>query len=236
MEDEMAQRDWEKGGGDEEVTQLVERARSGDRNAFDRLVRRYRPRIFALALHMSGSKAEADDITQDTFIRACQHIERFEGRSHFFTWLYRIAIHRALNARRDGRRKRTVTLDDERVRAAVAVDAGNDPRLQLELRETYKDLVAAFDELSPVLRTTVALVALQGLDHKQAASVLGTHEGTIAWRIHEARAQLRKSIKAMHKPRLQPTAARARRAVAHGVALQAMGSQLSAFGRKPLPS
>ena len=202
-----------------EITQLVERARGGDRRAFDQLVRRYRPRIFALALHMTGSASEADDITQDTFVRACQHLDRFEGRSQFFTWLYRIAIHRALNARRDGKRKRTVPLDDDRVRAAVTVDAGNDPRLAMELRETYGELVAAFDALSPLLRTTVALVALQGLNHKEAATVLGTNEGTIAWRIHEARKQLRGSIEAMHKPKPKP---------AH--------ASIPLFSRKPLPT
>lgn len=211
------------GGRDEppgEVTQLVLRAQTGDRRAFDQLVRRYRPRIFALCLHMSGSAAEADDITQDTFIRACQHIGSFEGRSQFFTWLYRIAIHRALNARRDGQRRRSVPLDDDRVRAAVAVDAGDDPRRALELSESYAELVAAFDALSPLLRSTVALVALQGLSHKQAATVLGTHEGTVAWRIHEARKQLRRSIDQMHEPK-----ARAR-----AKALP----PLAAFVRKPL--
>lgn len=185
-------------GAPGEVTELVERARGGDRRAFDQLVRRYRPRIFALALHMSGSAAEADDITQDTFVSACRHLDRFQGRSHFFTWLYRIAIHRALNARRDDKRKRAVPLDDDRVRAAVAVDAGNDPRLAMELRESYGELVAAFDALSPLLRSTVALVALQGMSHKEAAVVLSTNENTVAWRIHEARRQLRASIETMH--------------------------------------
>src|SRR5262245_32570430 len=70
-----------------EVTQLLERARRGERRAFDELVRRYRQRIFALALHMTGSAAEADDITQEAFIRAYQNIQGFEGRSQFFTWV-----------------------------------------------------------------------------------------------------------------------------------------------------
>ncbi|HEX7477273.1 MAG TPA: sigma-70 family RNA polymerase sigma factor [Polyangiales bacterium] len=181
-------------GSSVDVPALVERARSGDRRAFDQLVRCFRPRIYALALHMTGSASEADDVTQDTFVRAFQHLPAFEGRSHFFTWLYRIAIHRALNAKRDGKRRSTQSLDDVRVHIAVQVDAGNDPHLAAELRESYTHLVAAFDQLSPVLRSTVALVALQGLSHKAAASVLETNEGTIAWRIHEARAQLRRTI------------------------------------------
>ena len=88
-----------------EASALVEAAKSGDPNAFDALVRRYRSRIFALALHLTGSRSEADDITQDAFLRAYKNIERFEGRSEFFTWLYRIALNRALNVRRDRRRR-----------------------------------------------------------------------------------------------------------------------------------
>jgi RNA polymerase sigma-70 factor (ECF subfamily) len=177
----------------DDVTELVARARAGDRRAFDALLLRYRPRIFALALHITGNASEADDITQDAFVRAYRHLARFEGRSHFFTWLYRIAIHRAWNARRDSARRRGTPLDDDRVLAAIQVDA-DDPEEAAVLRERYAELVTAFDELSPTLRTTVTLVALQGLSHKEAAVVLETSEGTVAWRIHEARAQLRRSL------------------------------------------
>jgi len=178
---------------------LVEAARSGNRQAFDALVRRYRSRVFALGLHLSGSAAEADDITQDVFVQAFGRIRQFEGRSQFFTWLYRITVNRALNARRAERRRRSVGLDDDRVRAAIEVDAGGDPRLELELRESYGLLVAALDQLSPLLRTTVVLVALQGLSHREAAIVLDTTEGTVAWRMHEGRARLLKSIEALNR-------------------------------------
>lgn len=183
---------------DSEVSQeadaLVQAARRGEPGAFDALVRRYRHRIFALALHMTGSPSDADDITQDAFVRAFRSIDRFEGRSEFFTWLYRIALNRALNARRDQARRRTEDLDDPRVVVAVAVDSGGDPARALELRETYICLVRAFDRLSPLLKTTVALTTMQGLSYPEAAVVLGTTEGTIAWRIHEARKQMRAAI------------------------------------------
>ena len=178
---------------------LVEAARNGNRQAFDALVRRYRSRVFALGLHLSGSAAEADDITQDVFVQAFGRIRQFEGRSQFFTWLYRITLNRALNARRAERRRRSVGLDDDRVRAALEVDAGGDPRLELELRESYGLLVAALDQLSPLLRSTVVLVALQGLSHREAAVVLDTTEGTVAWRMHEGRARLLKSIEALSR-------------------------------------
>ena len=185
-----------------EASALVEAAKSGDPQAFDALVRRYRSRIFALALHLTGSRSEADDITQDAFLRAYKNIGRFEGRSEFFTWLYRIALNRALNMRRDKRRRITMSIDDPRLTMALAVDANGDPRRALELRETYTILLRAFDALSPLLRTTIALTLLQGLSYREAAVVLETTEGTIAWRVHEAR---RKMHEAMAKMLKDPT-------------------------------
>jgi RNA polymerase sigma-70 factor (ECF subfamily) len=177
-----------------EAEALVDAARKGDPRAFEMLVKRYRHRIFALALHMTGSPSDADDITQDAFVRAFKNIHRFEGRSEFFTWLYRIALNRALNVRRDNKRRRTTDLDDPRVTVAVAVDSHGNPQRALELRETYVHLVKAFDRLSPLLKTTIALTMMQGLSYPEAAVVLETTEGTIAWRIHEARKQMRQAI------------------------------------------
>lgn len=238
----------EQAMGKDDVTELVSRAQQGDGRAFDELVRRYRPRIFALSLHITGSSSEADDITQDTFVRAYRNLDRFEGRSHFFTWLYRIAIHRALNARRDGARRRGVPLDDDRVSAAVLVDAAGDPEHAAELRERYTELVSAFNRLSPSLRTTVTLVALQGLSHKETAVVLETSEGTVAWRIHEARAQLRKLLGDAHHARethrardkaqaARPTRARGR--ASHAELQRAeldVDSLLPTLGGKPVPA
>jgi len=191
-----------------EADALVEGARRGEPRAFEALVKRYRHRIFALALHMTGSPSDADDITQDAFVRAFRNMDRFEGRSEFFTWLYRIALNRALNVRRDQARRRTADLDDPRVVVAIAVDSGGDPGRALELRETYVCLVKAFDRLSPLLRTTVALTMMQGLSYPEAAVVLETTEGTVAWRIHEARKQMREAIASYFAPAPERAAAR----------------------------
>lgn len=177
-----------------EAAALVEAAKRGDTGAFEELVRRYRPRIYALALHLTGRPSDAEDITQDAFLKAYSKLAEFEGRSEFFTWLYRIALHRALNIKRDRGRRRPAALDDPRVAAAVAVDAHGDPRRALELQESYAHLLAAFDDLSPLLRTTVVLTTLQGLSYREAAVVLGTTEGTVAWRVHEARRQLKATM------------------------------------------
>ncbi|HSN82655.1 MAG TPA: RNA polymerase sigma factor [Polyangiales bacterium] len=173
-----------------EAAVLVSRAKAGDSEAFNELVRKYRPRVYALALHLTGQASDADDITQDAFLKAYAKLHEFEGRSEFFTWIYRIALHRALNAKRDSRRRRTVPLDDPRLIAAVEVDSHGDPERAVQLRDRYRALLEAFDRLSPLLQTTVVLTALQGLSYREAAIVLETTEGTIAWRVHEARRKI----------------------------------------------
>ena len=175
---------------------LVRLAREGDDRAFDALVRRYRPKIHALALHLTGRASDADDVTQEVFLRAHRKLDQFEGRSEFYTWLYRIAVHRAIALRRQRGRRTMVDVDDPRVERALEFDSAGDPQRAVLLRESYARLLSAFDRLSPTLRTTVALVALQGMPHKDAARVLETTEGTIAWRMHEARRQLRDRMEA----------------------------------------
>ncbi|MBW2405147.1 MAG: RNA polymerase sigma factor, partial [Deltaproteobacteria bacterium] len=135
--------------------------------------------------------SDADDITQDAFLKAYHKLPEFEGRSEFFTWIYRITLHRALNAKRDRKRMRIVPLDDPRLLAAVAVDSHGNPERAAQLRDRYRALLEAFDQLSSLLQTTVVLTTLQGLSYKEAAVVLETTEGTVAWRIHEARRKMR---------------------------------------------
>jgi RNA polymerase sigma-70 factor (ECF subfamily) len=173
--------------------QLLTRARRGDHAAFGQLVVLYRKRIFALALHLSGNASDAEDIVQETFLRAYRHVGEFEGRSQFATWLYRIALNRAFSHKRRAGADR-VRLDDDRVRAAIAVDASGDPQQAAQLAESYAHLLTAVDALSPSLRATVVLVAVQGMSHREAALACGTSEGTIAWRMHEARKQLQHAL------------------------------------------
>lgn len=176
------------------ATALVEAAKAGDQRAFESLVRRYRKRIFALALHITGSSSEADDIAQDVFIRAYNALKQFEGRSQFFTWVYRMAVNRSLNARRDRARRGEDTLDDPRLELAVAVDARGNPGLEAELRQTYARLLRALDSLPIDMRTTVILVSLQGMSHGEVAVIQKLSEGTVAWRMHEARRRLNEAL------------------------------------------
>lgn len=196
---------------------LVDAAKRGDQRAFEALVRRYRKRIFALALHIIGSASEADDITQDVFLKAYRALPAFEGRSQFFTWVYRMTVNRSLNARRD-RARRGEDADDARLELAVAVDARSDPGRAAELRQTYARLLRALDGLPVEMRTTVILVSLQGLSHGEVAVVQSVSEGTIAWRMHEARRRLHEAMAPEKLPRRRELSADLVRALSeHGL-------------------
>src|SRR5215468_7916812 len=142
------------------ATALVAAAKAGDQGAFAALVTRYRKRIFALALHITGSASEADDIAQDVFLKAYRALPEFEGRSQFFTWVYRMTVNRSLNVRRDRARRGEDGLEDPRLELAVAVDARSDPGRAAELRQSYARL----------LRALGALPAARGDDAPQAAA------------------------------------------------------------------
>lgn len=172
------------------ATALVDAAKAGDGRAFEALVLRYRKRIYALALHMTGSTSEADDIAQDVFLNAFRALPEFAGRSQFFTWVYRMTVNRSLNVRRNRARRGENPLDDPRLELALEVDARSDPRRAAELRQSYARLLQALDALPVDMRTTVILVSLQGLAHGEVAIVQNVSEGTIAWRMHEARRRL----------------------------------------------
>jgi RNA polymerase sigma-70 factor (ECF subfamily) len=182
---------------------LVGAAKRGDQGAFEALVQRYRKRIFALALHITGSASEADDITQDVFLKAYRVLPAFEGRSEFFTWVYRMTVNRSLNVRRDRARRGENTLDDPRLELAVAVDSRSNPGKVTELRQMYARLLRALDGLPVDMRTTVILVSLQGMSHGEVAVVQNVSEGTIAWRMHEARRRLHDAMAPNREARLQ---------------------------------
>ena len=206
------------------ATALVAAAKAGDARAFESLVRRYRKRIFALALHMTGSASEADDIAQEVFLKAFRALPQFEGRSQFFTWVYRMAVNRSLNQRRDRARRGEDPLDDPRVELAVAVDARNNPGRAAELRQTYARLLRALDSLPAEMRTTVILVSLQGMSHGEAAVIQKVSDGTIAWRMHEARRRLNEAMAPERLPRRRELSSELSRVLAeHGLPVLAFG-------------
>ncbi len=175
--------------GQEQEQLALDKARGGDREAFGDLVKMHQKRVWKVALHLLGSQAEADDVTQETFLRAFRGIDRFDGRSELSTWLYRIVVNLSLNVLRK-RKRAPLTVDPSDPRLGPP-PGGSDPFAEVEARKLYARLVEALEQLSLSLRTTVVLVAIEGLAHKDVAEILGCSEGTIAWRIHQARRLLK---------------------------------------------
>lgn len=179
--------------------ELVDRAKSGDLEAFGQIVRRHQSRIHRLALHMLRDRSEAEDVSQETFIRAYQALARFDGRSEPFTWLYRIAVNLSLNTIRSRKTARNAgDASDPRLEALMVDSRPSsmaDPPGTAASRQEYAALVEGIDGLSETLRTTLILVCIDGRSHEEAAEILGAPEGTIAWRVHEARRKLRDYMK-----------------------------------------
>jgi RNA polymerase sigma-70 factor (ECF subfamily) len=175
----------------------LDRARRGDRNAFGRLVRRYQRRVYAAALHILGNHSDADDATQEAFVRAYRGLASFDGRADFFTWLYRIAVNTALNALRSG--KRGAALHQRGGAEAAHVggrpealgQGGRDPARHAEDAAEVARVLDAVTQLSPALRVTIVLATIEELPHKQIAEILEVPEGTVAWRVNEARRLLK---------------------------------------------
>ena len=173
------------------------RAREGDREAFGRLVQRHQRRVYAAALHILGNHSDADDVTQESFVRAYRGLATFDGRADFFTWLYRITVNTALNALRGG--KRGAALSHRGTTEAAHVggrpeslgNAVQDPAQKAQLSADVHRVLTAISELSAPLRVTIVLATIEELPHKQIAEILDIPEGTVAWRVNEARKLLR---------------------------------------------
>lgn len=162
---------------------LARAAAGGDAAAFGALLERRYDSLFGLAFRLTGSRAEAEDLTQDICAALPAKMAAFRGESRFGTWLYRVAV----NAAHDRRRRQAT--------ASKAAEGWGDWELarQAEMAETAAQvdwLTAAMRALPDELRDTLALV-LDDMSHREAGEVLGISEGTVSWRVSEARKHLR---------------------------------------------
>lgn len=180
----------------------LDRARGGDRDAFGRLIRRHQRRVYAAALHILGNHSDADDATQEALVRAYRGLASFDGRADFFTWLYRITVNTALNALRSGKRGAALSQRSGTEAAhvggrpeALGQDAVS-PEQQLTRTGEVGRVLEAVAQLSPALRVTIVLATIEELPHKQIAEILEIPEGTVAWRINEARRLLKLRLSA----------------------------------------
>jgi len=183
--------------------QFIERLKAGETAAFDRLVQERSGDVYALLYRLTDDPEEARDLTQETFLRAFQHIGRFRGEADLKTWIYRIAVNQARNRWRWWRRRRrdvTVSLDttDDRTDEPLAMRLRDtesaDPLQETLAREREQTLLTALRALSRSYRETVILRDIEGLSYEEIAATLEISIGTVKSRLARGREELRKRL------------------------------------------
>lgn len=173
--------------------ELVEHARRGDVAAFEELVGLHADRLFAVVVRIMGDRRDAEDVVQETLLRAWRNIPRFEARSMFFTWLYRIAVNESNRALEKRVRKGTsVPVTEAAVQLAAPTEQG--PARQAEYRELREHLEQAIADLPQAYRTAVVLRDVEGLSTRQAAEIAGVGEAAFKSRLHQARMKIRQTL------------------------------------------
>ena len=179
---------------------IVRAARRGDQQAFAILVKRYTPKLFAIALRYARVREDAEDIVQETFQNAFLHLDRFEGKSAFLTWLTRIAINQSLMWLRRRRSRPECSMDtsnSEEIGTSFLdmPDPHPDPETNYFLRERSKMLTAAIGKLAPRVRIAIELSELADLSIRETAGRMGTSVAAAKSRVFQGRRRLRKTFR-----------------------------------------
>jgi RNA polymerase sigma-70 factor (ECF subfamily) len=184
-------------GVDESV--LVAQAREGDMQAFTNLVQRYDGKIFRLAMHVTQNREDAEDVLQETFMKAYEHLDQFKGDSKFYTWIVRIAVNQALMKLRRRRTDKSVSMDetidtgeDTVVREIAAWDENPEQRFSRE--EIGNIMDGAIDSLEPIYRSVFVLRDVEDLSTEETAEALGLSVPAVKSRLLRARLQLREKL------------------------------------------
>ncbi len=171
---------------------LVERVQQGDKMAFDLLVTKYQRKLFRLVLRLVSNQTEAEDVVQETFIKAYRALHQFRGDSAFYTWLYRIGINTAKNFL-DNQGRRVPTSTDATAEQVEAFEEGenlrdiNTPESMLASKQIAETVNVAMEELPDDLRMALSLREMDGLSYDEIAAIMECPIGTVRSRIFRAR-------------------------------------------------
>jgi RNA polymerase sigma-70 factor (ECF subfamily) len=178
---------------------IVAQARLGDAKAFSELLRRYEGKIFRLAQHITQNREDAEDVLQEAFLKAYEHLDQFQGQSKFYTWIVRIAVNQALMKLRKRKTDRSVSLDE-------TIDTGEDtvareiaawdenPEQQYSREEINEILKSAIDGLAPIYRAVFVLRDVDELSTEETAEALELSVPAVKSRLLRARLQLRDKL------------------------------------------
>jgi len=191
---------------------LVRRAQAGDRSAFKLLYDRYHRRVYAVALGVLKSPADAQDVVQEAFTKVSRHLPDFQGNSSFYTWLYRISMNLAIDQLRRRKSARLVDYDDAIGRADDADEGGlsaapldaADPGHTHSRKELAAKIRDALETLSDNHRQVILLREVEGLSYDEIATVMKVPKGTIMSRLFHARRNLQSALAAYVDGELTP--------------------------------
>lgn len=180
--------------------ELVEAARKGDRDAFRTLFERYHRRAYALAFGVLRHQDDALDVVQDAFIKAHKYLDKFEGNSSFYTWLYRIVMNLAIDHLRKHRRAKPVELDEQHLEEGGVEESllpkvlGGNPGRALMDKEIRARIDEALGELSENHRAVLIMRELEGMSYEEMAQAMNCSKGTIMSRLFHARKNMQKRL------------------------------------------
>jgi len=175
--------------------ELVQKAQQDDERAFGKLVERYETKVYSLAMKMLRNPEDAEDVLQDTFLRAYRGIKSFQGNSTFSTWIYRITANSALMRLRK-KQLPTVSIDDadERETPINIADWSPGPVEQLLTQETQKAMGEAIDALPPEFKQVFILRDVEELSNAEVAEILDLSVAAVKSRLHRARLKVRNRL------------------------------------------
>ncbi len=171
---------------------VVRQVQAGDVAAFDKLILKYRERLFGIIYNLTSNREDTADLVQEAFIKVFQSINRFQGQASFFTWLYKIAVNNALTHLRKNKQRTFFSLEriqeeptSAEIIAQLTDKSGADR--DAHLRELQEKLNEAMQKLSIKHRTVITLFEIDGLSHSEIADVMECSEGTVRSRLHYAK-------------------------------------------------
>jgi len=175
---------------------LVQKVKEGDKDAFGELVERHKRQIYFAVYRMTNNHCDADDLSQEAFIRAYESINSYREKASFSTWVYRIAMNITINHLKKTGKRQTVTLDENiLIRGANLAIHTDNPRKNIESRELHEEITKAIESLPLKQKTVVVLAIIEGLSHGEIAEIQGCLEKTVSWRLFHARKKLKVKLK-----------------------------------------
>ena len=187
----------------EHENQLIQLVREGDLSAWGELIRIHQDRLYNSIVRVVGHPDRARDVVQDAFIQAIENISRFDGKSQFFTWLYRIAFNRAMSMYRKHKSEVSLEVARENAGDETMADSQDQPEDRVLQSELVEEVHQAIEQLSAEHRAVIVLREIEGCEYEQIAEILEVSLGTIRSRLHRARSEMRRLLRGYFDQRTQ---------------------------------